>query len=216
MVRRSLLALPALLLVGCLDFDFRSSIRPDGLIAGHMVMSAPKWLLTRWKLEGTPYTPSEQLALQSGVRIKQTGRGVWIAADALESWRSDFLAMRWEHGQEQWTFAATLQLSPSDLEAMRNELQKRALSMPKMHDDKANRLAGSVYNGSSLGVELDFPFEVTETNGKIKDGLVSWHVTLGELEDAGGTKILSARGPVSSLDQWMVCLAGLLPGTELD
>lgn len=216
MVRRLILALAPLLLVGCLDFDMRTALRPDGLMAGHMVMSAPKWLLTRWNLEGTRHTPSELMALASGARIKATGRGVWVSARSLESWRSDFLTMRWERGETQWTYAATLQLSQADLEAMRDELQQRARSMPKMHDDKAKRLAGSMYNGSSFGVEMAFPFDVTDTNGKIKDGAVTWNVTSGELEEAGGTKLLSARGPVSSLDNWMVCLAGWLPGTELD
>lgn len=216
MVRRLVLVLLPLWLAGCLDFDFRAAVRPDGVMAGHMVMSAPKWLLTRWDLEGTPYTPSEKLALDSGVRIRETGRGVWVAARSLETWQSRFLAMRWERGVEQWTFAGTLQLSQDDLDAMRSELQKRARGMPKMHDDKAERLAGSMYNGSSLSVELTFPFDVTETNGKIKNEAVVWQVSLGDLEQAGGTALLSARGPVSASDRMRVRLARLLPGTELD
>ena len=214
--RITLLAAALVGLVGCLDYEKRLIIAPDGEFVGHMVLTGPDWLMQRWGLQSATRDSSAAMARENNVKHKPAGRGVFVAGHKVQQLDNRLLKVRYEQGVTTWTFAAAVSLEASELREIRTEMEKRSLGGPAVaRSPRLGSLAKSLYAGSNIDLIVDFPYSIQAANAAKQVGRqLTWNVPLAELEN--GVQWIYASGEIPPAARFWRLLAWFLPTNEPD
>ena len=215
-MRSILLVVLASVLVGCLEYETHVRIAPDGQFNGHLMFSAPDWLLARWGYGGDRKSASTAMAQAQLQRTKKAGRGIWISGDNVTSWQTPFANWKFKVEEQQWSFAGAVTIETQELQEIKQEMERQASQrLGGRSSNRMGRLARAMYGNSNLDIYIQMPYEVLDTNGdRMANNVLHWEIPFAAIEQ--GTQLLIAHGTMRPSDHWRLLLASLLPNNEPD